>query len=332
MEEYIGEYKNKKILITGGAGCIGSNLTRALLLAGAKKIIVLDDLSSSERWNVPEAPEVLFLQGSILDEGMLKRAFSEEPDYVFHLAALFANQNSVEHPEKDLMVNGLGTLKVFQYSHMSKIEKFIFASSGCSVYGSQAPLPLKEDFVSIHLDTPYQITKLLGELYCNFFCNFYNLAVVRARLFNVYGPGEIPGKYRNVIPNFIYWALHNRPLPITGTGQETRDFTFVEDVVDGILRAGAIPEAVGEAINLASERETKVIDLANMVNSILDNSNGVEFVKRRRWDKISRRRASIEKAKKVLGYEPKTDFKAGLQKTVDWFLENRDRIEASAQF
>lgn len=106
----------------------------------------------------------------------------------------------------------------------------------------------------------------------------------------------------------------------------------MEDVVNGILRAGVIPEAVGEAINLASERETKVIDLANMVNSILDNSNGVEFVERRKWDKISRRRASIEKAKKVLGYEPKTDFKAGLQKTVDWFLENRDKIEKSAGF
>ncbi len=193
----------------------------------------------------------------------LKRAFSEKPDYVFHLAALFANQNSIDHPETDLMVNGMGTLRVLLYSNRNDVDKFIFASSGCSVYGSQAPLPLKEDFVSLHLDTPYQITKLLGELYCNFFHDYYGLPVAIGRFFNVYGPGEIPGKYRNVIPNFIYWALHGQPLPITGTGEETRDFTFVEDIVEGVLRLGVIPEAVGEAVNLASGTETKIIDLAN---------------------------------------------------------------------
>ena len=332
MEQYLNEYKGKNILITGGAGCIGSNLTKALIKAETGKIIILDDLSAAERWNIPTAPNVVFIEGSVLNEEVLKRIFSTKLDLVFHLAAHFANQNSVDNPETDLMVNGLGTLKVLEYSHLTKVGKFVFASSGCSVYGSQAPLPLKEDFVSLHLDTPYQITKLLGELYCNFFYNYYGLPVAIARYFNVYGPGEVPGAYRNVIPNFIYWALHQQKLPITGNGEETRDFTFVEDIVDGTLRLGVTPEAVGDAFNLASETETKVIDIANMVNEITGNHNGVEFVARRDWDKITRRRASIEKARKVLGYEPKMKTTDGIKRTYDWIMENRDRIESSARF
>jgi len=332
MKEYLNEYKGKNILITGGAGCIGSNLTKALIKAKAAKVIVLDDLSAAEKWNIPTDPGVVFIQGSILDDEVLKRAFSGKLDFVFHLAAHFANQNSVDNPETDLEVNGLGVLKVLEYSHLAKVSKFVFASSGCSVYGSQAPLPLREDFVSLHLDTPYQITKLLGELYCNFFYDYYGLPVAIARYFNVYGPGEIPGAYRNVIPNFIYWALHKMPLPITGTGEETRDFTFVDDIIDGTLRLGAVTEAVGGAFNLASDTETKVIDIANMVNEITGNPSGVRFIARRDWDKITRRRASVDKARKVLGYEPKMAIKDGINKVYDWIVENRDEIEACARF
>ena len=328
MNQYLNEYKNKNILITGGAGCIGSNLTEALIKAGAAKIIIIDDLSASKKWNIPIAPNIVFIQGSILDDEVLKRAFSNKFDFVFHLAAHFANQNSVDNPETDLMVNGLGILKVLRHSHLTDVGKFVFASSGCSVYGSQAPLPLKENFVSLHLDTPYQITKFLGELYCNFFYNYYGLPVAIARYFNVYGPGEIPGIYRNVIPNFIWWAIHGRPLPITGTGEETRDFTFVEDIVDGTLRLGVMPKAVGEAFNLASETETKVIDVANMVNEITGNRKGVEFVSRRDWDKITHRRASISKTRKILGYEPKMEIKDGITRVFDWIVKNRDRIES----
>lgn len=329
---HLREYKGKTVLITGGAGCIGSNLTKALIEAEAAKIIVLDDLSAAARWNVPVDPGVVFIKGSILDDEVLKRAFSQKVDYVFHLAAHFANQNSVDNPETDLLVNGQGIIKVLQYSHLAKVTRVVFASSGCSVYGSQAPLPLKEDFISLHLDTPYQITKLLGELYCNFFNNYYGLPIAIARYFNVYGPGEIPGAYRNVIPNFIWWALQKKPLPITGTGEETRDFTFVDDIVDGTLRLGVLPEAVGDAFNLASETETKVIDIANIVNELTGNRHEVEFAARRDWDQITRRRASIEKARKVLGYAPKMKMKDGIKKVYDWIVANRDRIEAVAIF
>ncbi len=330
--EYRQVYCNERILTTGGAGCIGGNLTRALIEAGAARVIVLDDLSAAARWNVPDASSVLFVQGSVVDRELLEQIFAEKPAYVFHLAAFFANQNSVDHPEDDLMVNGLGTLRVLECCRRHEVKKFVYASSGCSVYGSQAPLPLTEDYVSIHLDTPYQITKLLGELYCNFYWNFHRLPAVRARFFNVYGPGEIPGRYRNVIPNFIYKALCGEPLPITGTGEETRDYTFVSDIVDGVLRAGAIPEAVGEAINLASGTETKTIELAQMIGSIVENGVETRFRPRREWDRIVRRRASIEKARKLLGYEPRTPIRTGLEKTAGWIEANRKSIEASARF
>jgi nucleoside-diphosphate-sugar epimerase len=331
-EDVLSYYAGKRILITGGAGCIGSNLIKALLKAEPEKIIVIDDLSASYQWNIPKNPKVVFIQGSVLNEEKMKRAFSFKPHYVFHLAAHFANQNSVDHPETDLLVNALGTLKTLEYTNLVGVERFVFASSGCSVYGSQAPLPLKEDFISLHLDTPYQINKLVGELYCNYFHDYYKLPVAIARYFNVYGPGEVPGQYRNVIPNFIWWALHKKPLPITGTGEETRDFTFVEDIIDGTLRMGIIEEAVGEAINLASETETRVIDLANWINEITGNESGMVFRPRRDWDNVVKRRASIEKARRVLGYEPKVWIKQGLKKTVDWFLENRDKIESSVKF
>jgi nucleoside-diphosphate-sugar epimerase len=325
-------FRGKRILVTGGAGAIGSNLTQALARVGAKIVIVLDDLSSAERWNVPSLANILFVEGSILDEVKLKRVFFEKPEFVFHLAAFFANQNSIDHPEHDLMVNGMGTLKLLEYSVLTGVKKFIYASSGCSIYGSDAPLPLKEEFMSMHLSTPYQITKMLGELYCNFFYHHYNLKVVKTRFFNSYGPGEVPGQYRNVIPNFIYWAMQKKVLPITGTGEETRDFTYVGDIVDGLLRAGYFEQAIGEDINLASGQETKIINLAQMINKLVGNTKGVKFVEKRKWDTKARLLASVDKAKKIIGYDPKTSFDEGLKNTIKWFQDNWDNINKSACF
>jgi nucleoside-diphosphate-sugar epimerase len=331
MKNYRELYQGQVVLVTGGAGAIGSNLTLALAEAGAR-VIVLDDLSSAERWNVPSLPGVMFAEGDILDEVKLKRVYFERPNIVYHLAAFFANQNSVDHPERDLMVNGMGTLRLLEYSVLTGAERFVYASSGCSIYGSSAPLPLREEFMSMHLSTPYQITKMLGELYCNFFHNHYELKVVKPRFFNSYGPGEVPGQYRNVIPNFIYWAMKGRPLPITGTGEETRDFTYVGDIVDGLLRAGVIEEAVGQEFNLASGAETRIIDLANMINEATGNKAGIQFAQRRKWDTKSRLLASIDRARELIGYNPNTPFEDGLQRTIQWFHDNWDRIEAAAGF
>lgn len=331
MNEYLHFYEGKIVLVTGGAGAIGSNLSRALAELGAR-VLILDDLSSAEWWNIPSLPGILFVEGDVLDEVELKRVFFERPQIVFHLAAFFANQNSVDHPERDLMVNGMGTLRLLEYSVLTGVGRFVYASSGCSIYGSESPLPLKEEFMSMHLSTPYQVTKMLGELYCNFFYNHYGLKVVKPRFFNSYGPGEVPGQYRNVIPNFIYWAMKGLPLPITGSGEETRDFTYVGDIVDGLLRAGVMENAVGQEFNLASGQETRIIDLANMINEATGNTAGIRFAARRKWDTKSRLLAAIDRARELIGYEPETTFEDGLQRTVQWFRDNWDRIEAAARF
>ncbi len=329
---YLETYRNKVILVTGGAGAIGANLCLALAEAKAKMVIILDDLSSGYTWNIPLKNNIMFVNGSVTDDICLKRVFFEQPEYVFHLAAFFANQNSVDYPEKDINVNGLGTLKLLEYSLFNRVERFIYASSGCSIYGSSAPLPLTEEFMSMNLSTPYQITKMLGELYCNFFKNHYELKVVKTRFFNSYGPGEVPGQYRNVIPNFVYWAMRGEALPITGSGEETRDFTYVADLVDGLLRAGYYESAVGEEFNLASGAETKIIDLANMINEAVGNKAGINFVRKRKWDTKSRLLASIERAGKLISYEPKTKFTDGLEATIAWFRNNWEDIEKSASF
>jgi nucleoside-diphosphate-sugar epimerase len=331
-DDLVGIYRDATTLVTGGAGFIGSNLVRHLLALKVGKVIVLDDLSSSYAWNLPRDRRVQFIQGSILDNEKLTGAFETRPQYVFHLAAHFANQNSVDHPEQDLKVNGMGTLRVLRLARIGDAHRFVFASSGCSVYGSDAPLPLKEDFVSTHLDTPYQITKLLGELYCDYFSDLYGMKISIPRFFNVYGPGEVPGRYRNVIPNFIYWALNGNPLPITGTGDETRDFTFVEDIVDGILKCGYVEQAIGEAMNLASGVETRVIDLAKSINKLIGNEKGVVMQPKRDWDKSTRRRASIDKAKRLIGYKPSTSLGPGLNSTLAWFREHWDLIKRDARF
>jgi len=331
-KEVSNAFDGKTVLVTGGAGAIGSNLTRTLSELGTKKIVILDDLSSSYEWNIPVNSKIVFVKGNVLDDEKMKWAFKNKPEIVYHLAAHFANQNSVDNPETDLMVNGLGTLKVLEYSHLVGVERFIYASSGCGIYGSDSKIPFKEHDASMKLYTPYQVTKMLGELYTNYFRNLYNLPIVNARFFNSYGPGEVPGKYRNVIPNFFYLAMNKKPLPITGTGNETRDFTYVGDIVNALLTMVYYEEAVGEAINIGTGQETKIIDLAKWVNKLTGNDSGIVYKERRNWDKKTRLLASIEKARKILAYEPKMEFKEGLRHVHQWFNENWENIQKSAEF
>ena len=330
MREY-NEFQDKTILVTGGAGCVGSNLTRKLADLGAEKVIILDNMSSAYHWNIPDRDAIQFVQGDILSDEDLKRVFKEKPDYVYHLAAHFANQNSVDEPETDLMVNGIGILKVLEHAQLTGVDRFIYSSSGCGVYGLESKMPFEEHDISISLHTPYQVTKLLGELYTNYFHNLYDVPIVNARFFNVFGPGEVPGKYRNVIPNFFYWAMNGQPLPITGEGTETRDWTFVDDICNGLLAMAIEEEAIGEAINLGSGQDHRVIDMANRVNELSGNEAGIEFKERRNWDAKTKLLSSIEKAKDILGYKPTVSFDDGLVKVHDWFETNWDNIQESVK-
>jgi len=332
LKEVYDAFEGKTVLVTGGAGAIGGNLVRKLSELDTKKIIILDNLSSSYEWNVPKGDKIQFIYGNILDDEKLKWAFRSKPEIVYHLAAHFANQNSVDNPETDLKVNGLGTLKILQYSHLIGVERFVYASSGCGIYGHGSKMPFEEHDVSMSLNTPYQVTKMLGELYTNYFHNLYGLPIVNARFFNSFGPGEVPGRYRNVIPNFFYWAMSGIPLPITGTGDETRDFTYVGDIVNALLRMVYYDEAVGEAFNIGSGVETRIGDLAAWINELTCNKAGIVYRPRRDWDKKTRLLSSIEKARSILHYEPSMDFRDGLKITYKWFKENWDNIKQSAAF
>jgi UDP-glucose 4-epimerase len=330
-------YKDRTILVTGGAGGIGSNLIIALSqLVGEKgRIVVLDNLSAikyPESWNVCPLPNVLFVKGDVRSGIDLKRVFHEDPSLVFHLAAFFANQNSIDYPENSADVDIMGQIRLLEYTRMNKVERFIYASSGCAIYGSYPKIPISEDFISMHLSTPYQINKMVGEMYNNFYAHHYDMNVVNCRFFNSYGPGEVPGQYRNVIPNFIYWAMKGQGLPITGTGEETRDFAYVLDLVQGLIKAGYYDGAVGENFNLASGKETRIIDMAMKVNEVTGNKTPINFRPRRKWDTKPRLLASVKKAESLIKYEPTVFFEEGFATNIKWFKDNWGLIEQYADF
>jgi len=306
-----------QVLVTGGAGAIGSHLV-ARLVQGGYQVSVIDDLSSGHKELLPDS--VNFTQGSINDEAALAQAFSVKPRWVFHLAALFANQQSMDRPVHDLTVNGIGTLNVLRFASENKVEKFLYTSSSC-VYGVQQQVMKESDGLS-HLDTPYAATKMLGEHYCRIWAKNHGLPTVVMRLFNSYGPHEFPGKYRNVIPNFFALALNHQPLPILGTGKETRDFTFVSDVVDGMLVSMSADTGDYEVFNLGNGVGTSIQVLAEAINGLTGNSAGFTFSPRRSWDHVEHRSADISKAKQGLGYEPKIKLLQGLSETFNWFTDN----------
>ena len=330
-------YESRSIMVTGGAGAVGSNLIIALSsLVGEKgKVVVLDNLSSIKEknpWNVAPLPNIMFVEGDVRSDIDLKRVFKEDISIVYHLAAFFANQNSIDYPEISADVDILGHIRLLEYARLAKVEKFVYASSGCAIYGSFPKLPLMEDFISMHLTTPYQINKMTGEMYNNFYYHNYKLPIVNCRFFNSYGPGEVPGQYRNVIPNFIYWAMKGQSLPLTGTGEETRDFTFVLDLVQGLIKSGFYNEAVGENFNLASGIEISIVGMIELVNKTTGNKAPIHYKPRRLWDTKPRLLASIEKAGRLIQYKPLVDFDEGFTLTKEWFTDNWETIEKLADF
>jgi UDP-glucose 4-epimerase len=291
-------------------------------------VYVVDDLSSGYLWLLPDDDRVHFIEADVCDLPRVLPSIEGADPVVFHLAAFFANQNSVDHPLDDLHTNGRGTLTALMWAADQHAQRVVYASAGCSIAGHGIDAPIREDMpVSLDLDTPYQITKALGEFYCNYFAS--RVSTARCRFFNSYGPGEVPGPYRNVIPNFIWRALHDEPLVITGTGQETRDFIFVDDLVDGLCRAATMDSAHKQAFNLGTGIETRVIDMAQAVIRLCNSGSTIEYAPRRSWDHSLRRQADVTLAGSALGFRPTITFENGLARTVQWFQENQDRIEAS---
>jgi nucleoside-diphosphate-sugar epimerase len=304
------ELTKRRVLITGGAGAIGSRLAHRLVQYDCR-VQIVDDLSSGRVENLPSQVELHQCDISGISEGI-----DPAMDYVIHCAAFFANANSILFPERDLEVNGLGTLRLMQWVRKSNTVKgIVYLSSSC-VYGAQSG-QMREETVG-EFGTPYVITKYLGERYCRYFYCQYRLPVVIVRLFNSYGPGEFPGRFRNVVPNFMAKAMAGHPLSITGTGNETRDYTYVEDIVDGILSA-LVSRYHGEVFNLGTGIETPIRRVAETINAVTGNRAGITYLPKREWDHISARCAYIEKARKALGFQPKTALEDGIGRTYDWF-------------
>jgi len=329
-----------RILVVGGAGFVGSNLVRALVDHGAGQILVVDNLLSSERVNVPDAAEVVFVEGSITDEHVLA-GLQDDLDYVFHLATFHGNQNSIHDPLADHENNTLTTLKLYERAKdFKRIKKVVYSSAGCTVaektFGPARPTR-EDDPVSLHLDSPYQISKIIGEMYSNYYNQRYGLRAVKARFQNVYGPGEILGAgrwrgtsatvWRNVTPTFVYKSLKGGVLPVEGTGEATRDFIYVDDIVEGLL-ACAARGAPGAVYNLASGVETSIRELALMINGLTGNTTPIEWQPQRNWDHSGKRFGSTVKAKQEIGFEAKVGVKGGLRRTIEWTRENLPLIDA----
>lgn len=313
-------FGDNSILVTGGNGAVGCNLVRRLLDLDAK-VTVLDDFSQSKRGNLPIHKNLLKIKGDITNKKILSKVFSRQFDYVFHLAARFANELSVKDPLEDLRVNAEGTLKILLHASKQKNLRFVYTSSS-SIYGPQKFVQLKEDIIP-HPSTPYAASKLTGEHYCRTIHEMSGIDYTIVRLSNSYGPFDPPGKYRNVIPNFMSAALAGKNLTITGTGKETRDFTYVEDCVNGLILAATAKAGKNETFNLGTGKETQIRKVAQIILKLTKSKSKIIFKPMRSFDHIAKRRMDISKAKLLLHYNPTIDIETGLGKTYLWFLQNR---------
>jgi UDP-glucose 4-epimerase len=337
------EFADQRILVVGGAGFVGSNLVRRLLQYSPDRIQIVDNLLSAEQANIPVSSEITFVQGSITDDRILKD-LRDDLDYVFHLATYHGNQNSIFNPLEDHENNTLTTLKLYErIKEFRKIRKVVYASAGCTVAEKrfdEANATKEDTPVSLYLDSPYQISKIIGEFYSNYYFKQYRLPVVKVRFQNVYGPGEILGAgkwrgtpatiWRNVIPAFVYRAIKKMPLMVENEGKATRDFINVDDIVRGLILCAArgMP---GEVYNLASGFETSIFDLAKLINRLADNHTPIQFAPKREWDNSGRRFGSPVKAKIEIGFEVETGLQEGLIRTIEWTRENLALIETCIQ-
>ena len=321
------------ILITGGFGVIGSALSKKLSQNKDNKIIVIDNSSSGNESNLFHNDNIIKIHGDLIDDKIINKAFSYNIKYIYHLAANFANQNSVDNPEKDLLTNGLGTIKILKAAEKYKINKILYSSSSC-VYK-----PVDKPFVEngpLTLATPYAITKLLSEYYVYFYNTFKKIPSVIVRYFNCYGPGDYPGRFRSVVCNFFWKALNNEQLVITGDGSETRPFTYIDDIVNGTITAMEKSKNTIDTnyfnhpldennivYNISNPSTVTIKDLAEKINKLCNNKSGIKYVPMRDWDVIKNRKALVEKAKIELGFEARVDIDEGLKKTFDWFKSSK---------
>ena len=300
-------------LVTGGAGFIGSHISEELVRRG-QRVRVVDSLVTGYTRNLRDGVE--FVQGDLADPAVAKAAVAGM-DYVIHQAAIPSVPRSVEKPEESHRANVDGTLQVLLASRDAKIKRIVFAGSS-SVYGDTVVLP-KTEVMPTNPLSPYALQKLMGEMYLQMFTRLYGLETVTTRYFNVFGPRQDPGSpYSGVISLFIK-ALSDGTQPIIyGDGEQTRDFTYVTNVVDGVLRATETPGVGGQVFNVATSNRTSLNELLATLKKIF-GSNVEPVYREARTGDVRDSQADISKAQQMLGYQPTVGLEDGLRKTVDWY-------------
>ncbi len=300
-------------LVTGGAGFIGSHLVEGLLAAG-RRVRVLDDLSTGQIGNL--SPLVEFQQGDVADPHAVEKAV-RHVDTVYHLAALASVQRSVEAPAESHRICATGTVHVLDAARKAGVRRVVFAASA-SAYGIPDGEVQSEE-TPIRPLSPYAAAKLASEVYCQAFASSYGLETVRLRFFNIFGPRQrADSPYSGVIAIFTAALTEGRTPTIFGDGQQTRDFTFVTDVVQACMLAAEKPDVSGEVFNVGTGRGTSLLQLLDALNRLMGTGVAPRFAEARAGD-IRHSRADISRARRMLGYEPQVAFEDGLAKTLAWY-------------
>jgi UDP-glucose 4-epimerase len=313
MTEELGRsFSGRRVLVTGGAGFIGGALVRRLADAGAR-VTVLDDLFTGRPEILPTT--VQLVEGSVVDETLV-RSLVADASVVFHLAArnIIA---STKNPRDDFATNIGGTLNILLAARETKIDRVVYTGS-TSIYGNPRSIPINEDDVAVTL-SPYAVSKLGGEQYCLAFYESYGLPVSIVRYSNVFGIGQRPDNpYCGVVAKFFDAAIEGRPIQIHGDGEQTRDYTYVDDAVDATLLAAIRPRAEGEVFNVGTGIETSVNDLAERIGKAVERPVDLIHIDRRDIDNIRRRVVNIEKARRMLRWSPQITLADGLGRTAAW--------------
>ncbi len=306
-----------RVLVTGGAGFIGSHITEKLVELG-HEVIVLDDLSTGREENLEHLMNsITFIKGSITDTALLHEVM-QGVQVVFHQAALGSVPRSVEDPRTTHEVNITGTFNVLMAARDAVVKRVVYAASS-SAYGDTPVLPKVETMLPNPL-SPYAVSKLVAEYYCQVFTRVYGLETVSLRYFNVFGPRQNPhSQYAAVIPKFITAALKGEPLTVFGDGEQSRDFTYIDNVVQANLLAMESPQAVGKVYNVACGGRYTLNELIRQLEAIFGRQLEVQYLPPRAGD-VKHSEASIAEAQRDLGYQVLVPFGEGLRKTVEWYI------------
>ena len=308
-------------LVTGGAGFIGSHIAAAMMADGMR-VRVLDDLSTGHRENIEEiGGDLDFINGSVADEQLLNKVL-ENVEVVFHEAAIPSVPRSVEAPRQTHIASVDGTFSLLVAARDSKVRRVVYAASS-SAYGDQPTLPKVEHMLPDPL-SPYAVAKLVGEYYCQVFTRVYGLETVSLRYFNVFGPRQDPGsQYSGVVSRFISTLLSNERPVIYGDGEQSRDFTYIDNVVFANLRAASAQDASGKVINVANGERITLNELLAVLKDLTGKQDVTAEYREPRVGDVRHSLADITLARQFLGYESKVGLRDGLQRTIDWWKSSR---------